>query len=46
MRVFPSQRARHRRERRFLRRFFVVMGAVVVLFACLVLVRVLLERVS
>jgi hypothetical protein len=44
MRLFPSQRERHRRERRFLRRFFVWMGLLAVLFALVLLTRVLLER--
>ena len=45
MRLFPSQRERHRRERRFLRTFFLVMGVVAALFALLILVRVVMERV-
>ena len=39
MRLFPSQRQRHRRERRFLRRFFAVMGVLAVLFALLLFSR-------
>lgn len=41
MRVFPSQRAVQRRERRLLRRFFGVMGIVAALFAALLIARVL-----
>ena len=44
MRLFPSQREVHRRERRFLRRFFAMMGAVAVLFALLILARLVMER--
>lgn len=40
MRVFPSQRAVHRRERRFLRRFFLTMGLLAMLFAALLVGRV------
>ena len=39
MRVFPSQRAVHRRERRFLRRFFFAMGLLAALFAALLVGR-------
>jgi hypothetical protein len=39
MRVFPSQRQAHRRERRFLGKFFVVMGLLAVLFAALLVAR-------
>jgi hypothetical protein len=39
MGVFPSQRERHRRERRFLRAFFVLMGVLAATFALLLLVR-------
>jgi hypothetical protein len=45
MRLFPSQGERHRRERRFLRSFFLVMGVLAALFALLILVRVVMERV-
>jgi hypothetical protein len=39
MRVFPSQRQVHRRERQFLRKFFVVMGLLAALFAALLVAR-------
>ena len=39
MGLFPSQRERHRRERRFLRGFFAVMGVLAVIYALLLLVR-------
>ena len=42
MRLFPSQRERRRKERRFLRWFFVVMGTVALLYAVLVALRVAL----
>ena len=45
MTLVPSQRERHRRERRFLRSFFLVMGVLAALFALLILVRVVMERV-
>lgn len=40
MRLFPSQRAVHRRERRFLRGFFLVMGLLAVAFTALLVARV------
>lgn len=43
MRVFPSQRAVHRRERRFLRKFFVAMGLLAILFAALLVGRAVWE---
>jgi hypothetical protein len=39
MPVFPSQRAVHRRERRFLRKFFFVMGLLAIVFAALLVSR-------
>ena len=39
MGVFPSQRERHRRERRFLRGFFAVMGLLAAIFGLLLLVQ-------
>lgn len=40
MRIFPSQRAVHRRERRFLRGLFLVMGVFAVVFTALLVARV------
>lgn len=37
--MFPSQRERRRKERRFLRSFFALMGLLAVLFAGLLLLR-------
>ena len=42
MGVFPSQRERHRRERRFLRGFFAVMGVLAAVFVLLLLVRLVM----
>ena len=43
MRVFPSQRERRRKERRFLRWFFATMGVLALLFGALFVFRVLLD---
>lgn len=43
MRVFPSQRAVQRRERRFLGRFFMAMGLLAILFAALLVGRAVWE---
>jgi hypothetical protein len=40
MGVFPSQRELHRKERRFLRWFFVSMGLLALLYALLFVVRI------
>ena len=45
MTLFLSGRELRRRQNRFLARFFTVMGVLAVLFALLVLVRVVMERV-
>jgi hypothetical protein len=44
MKLFVSGRELRRRQNRFLARFFVVMGILAVLFALLMLGRVVLER--
>ena len=46
MKLFPSGRELRRRQNRFLARFFTVMGVLAVLFALLVLLRLVIERVS
>lgn len=42
MRVFPSQRERHSKERRFLRWFFASMGLLALLYAVLFVFRIAL----